>query len=287
MVGGGPAGLAAAELLKRYGHSVTIYEELPVQGGTAWYGIPDYHLPKDVLQYEASRVAGMGIEVRTGVKVGRDLSLGDLRSDYDAVLVATGAKDVSKFDTPGADLRGVFDGYRFLEDVFVGGVERYLEAPTYGLGKRVLVIGGGDSALDCARTALRLTRGEVTIVYRRTEAEMPVDEILIEEGKEEGLKLRFLLAPKAYVGTGGKVTKATMSVMKLGEVDSSGRRSPVPTGETIDLECDSVIVAIGRGPNSFLQKRAALTTSQTVWYHQKNGTPPHSGFTTLYVGIAK
>ena len=260
VVGGGPAGLAAAELLKRYGHSVTIYEELPVLGGTAWYGIPDYHLPKDVLQYEASRVAGMGIEVRTGVKVGRDLSLGDLRSDYDAVLVATGAKDVSKFDTPGADLRGVFDGYRFLEDVFVGGVERYLEAPTYGLGKRVLVIGGGDSALDCARTALRLTRGEVTIVYRRTEAEMPVDEILIEEGKEEGLKLRFLLAPKAYVGTGGKVTKATMSVMKLGEVDSSGRRSPVPTGETIDLECDSVIVAIGRGPNSFLQKRAGIQT---------------------------
>ena len=260
VVGGGPAGLAAAELLKRYGHSVTIYEELPVLGGTAWYGIPDYHLPKDVLQYEASRVAGMGIEVRTGVKVGRDLSLGDLRSDYDAVLVATGAKDVSKFDTPGADLRGVFDGYRFLEDVFVGGVERYLEAPTNGLGKRVLVIGGGDSAQDCARTALRLTRGEVTIVYRRTEAEMPVDEILIEEGKEEGLKLRFLLAPKAYVGTGGKVTKATMSVMKLGEVDSSGRRSPVPTGETIDLECDSVIVAIGRGPNSFLQKRAGIQT---------------------------
>lgn len=260
VVGGGPAGLAGAELLKRYGHSVTIYEELPVLGGTAWYGIPDYHLPKDVLQYEASRVVGMGIEVRPGVKVGTDLSLSDLRSDYDAVLIATGAKDVSKFDTPGADLRGVYDGYRFLEDVFVGGVEKYLEAPTYNLGKRILVIGGGDSALDCARTALRLTRGDVTIVYRRTEAEMPVDEILVEEGKEEGLKLKFLLAPKAYAGTDGKVTKATMSVMKLGEVDSSGRRSPVPTGETIDMDCDSVIIAIGRGPNSFLQRKAGLRT---------------------------
>ncbi|MDG7008166.1 MAG: NAD(P)-dependent oxidoreductase [Nitrososphaerota archaeon] len=258
VVGGGPAGLAAAELLTRYGHSVTIYEELPVLGGTAWYGIPDYHLPKDVLQYEASRIVGMGVEVKSGVKVGRDLELSDLRSDYDAVLIATGAKDVSKFDTPGADLRGVYDGYRFLEDVFVGGVERYLEAPTYSLGKRVLVIGGGDSALDCARTALRLTGGEVTIVYRRTEAEMPVDEILIDEGKEEGLRLRFLLAPKAYDGKDGKVVRATMSVMKLGDVDSSGRRSPVPTGETVDLECDSVIIAIGRGPNSFLQRKAGI-----------------------------
>ena len=258
IVGGGPAGLAAAELLRRYGHAVSIYEELPVLGGTAWYGIPDYHLAKDVLQYEASRIVGMGVEVKNGVRVGADVALDDLRTDYDAVLVATGAKDVSKFDTPGSDLKGVYDGYRFLEDVFVRGVSEYLRNPTYALGKRVLVIGGGDSALDCARTALRLTKGDVTIVYRRTEKEMPVDEILVEEGKEEGLRLRFLLAPKAYVGKDGRVAKATMSVMKLGEVDSSGRRSPVPTGETLDMECDSVIIAIGRGPNSFLQKKAGM-----------------------------
>ena len=258
IVGGGPAGLAAAELLRRYGHSVTIYETLSVLGGTAWYGIPDYHLPKDVLQYEAARIVGMGVGVRTGVRVGTGVTLDELRSDHDAVLVATGAKDVSKFDTPGSALGGVYDGYRFLEDVFVRGVQKYLENPTYDLGKRVLVIGGGDSALDCARTALRLTKGDVTIVYRRTEAEMPVDEILIEEGKEEGLRLNFLLAPKAYVGKDGRVVKATMSVMKLGEVDSSGRRSPVPTGETVDMECDTVIIAKGRGPNSFHQKQAGI-----------------------------
>ena len=261
IVGGGPAGLAAAELLRRYGHSVTIYEELPVLGGTAWYGIPDYHLPKDVLQYEASRVVSMGVHIRTGVKIGKDISLYDLGSDHDALLIATGAKDVSKFDTPGSDLKGVYDGYKFLEDVFAGGIEKYLEHPTYDLGKRVLVIGGGDSALDCARTALRLTGGEVTIVYRRTEVEMPVDEILIEEGKEEGLNLKFLLAPKAYVGEGGKVAKTNMTVMKLGDMDASGRRSPVPTGETIDMPCDSVIVAIGRGPNTFLQKATGMATA--------------------------
>ena len=260
VVGGGPAGLAAAELLTRYGHEVTIFEELPVLGGTAWYGIPDYHLPKDVLRYEAERIVGMGVRTRTGVKIGRDVAFDELRSDYDAVLVATGAKDVSKFETPGSDLKGVYDGYQFLEDVFVHGVEAYLQNPKYILGRRVLVIGGGDSALDCARTALRLTGGEVTIVYRRTEAEMPVDEVLIEEGKEEGVHLKFLMAPREYVGGGGRLARTTMTVMKLGEVDASGRRSPVPTGETIDVECDSVIVAIGRGPSTFLQKKAGIKT---------------------------
>jgi glutamate synthase (NADPH) small chain len=275
VVGGGPSGLAAAELLTRYGHSVTLYEELPVLGGTAWYGIPDYHLSKDVLQYEAKRILGMGVKTKTGVRVGKDVSLTDLRAEYDAVLIATGAKDISKFDTPGSDLKGVYDGYRFLEDVFGRGLPGYLKHPTYDLGRRILVIGGGNSALDCARTALRLTGGEVTIVYRRTEAEMPVDKILVEEGKEEGLRLKFLLAPAEYQGEGGRLVRATMTVMKLGELDASGRRSPVPTGETIEMECDSVLIAIGRGPNSFLPKQAGLALGQ-----KKNIVVDRSGMTS-------
>jgi NADPH-dependent glutamate synthase beta subunit-like oxidoreductase len=260
VIGGGPAGLAGAELLRRYGHSVTILEELPVLGGTAWYGIPDYHLPKDVLQYEAGRIVEMGVETRMGVKVGRDVTLDELYSEFDAILITTGSKDVSKVETPGADLGGVYDGYRLLEDVFVSGVANYLAHPKYDLGKEVLVIGGGDSALDCARTALRLTGGNVTIVYRRTEAEMPVDPILVEEGREEGLRIKFLMAPKRYNEENGRLTGVTMTVMKLGEPDAKGRRTPVPTEEETDLRCDSVIIAIGRGPNSFFQAQSGLRT---------------------------
>ncbi len=279
VIGGGPAGLAAAELLSRYGHEVAIYDELPVLGGTAWYGIPDYHLPKDVLKYEAERILAMGVQAKTGVKVGADISLDALRSEYDAVLVAAGAKDVSRFETPGSGLTGVYDGYRFLEDVFVAGVRRYLANPRYQLGKRILVIGGGNSALDCARTALRLSGGEVTMVYRRTEAEMPVDKILVEEGKEEGLRMMFLTAPKAYTGTGGRMTSVSMTVMKLGEVDSSGRRSPIPTRETVDIECDSVIVAIGRGPNAYLQRTAGIKSGP------KGGIVTDDRFMTSIPGV--
>ena len=264
IVGAGPAGLAAAELLRRYGHDVTIYEELPIAGGTAWYGIPDYHLPKDVLTYEIERIKGMGVEIRTGTRVGKDVTLSQLISEgSDAILIATGPKDVTKLDTPGMNLEGVIEGYRFLEDVYVRGVNAYLSHPTYDLGKNILVIGGGDSALDAARTALRLTGGMVTIVYRRTEKEMPADPFIVEEAKEEGIQIKFLTAPKSYNGTDGRMTSVTMNAMKLGDPDASGRRSPVIIpGADFEMRCDNVIVAVGRGPNSFLQKQWGLKTGK-------------------------
>jgi glutamate synthase (NADPH) small chain len=259
IVGAGPSGLAAADLLRRYGHSVTIYEELLIPGGTAWYGIPDYHLPKDVLLYEIEKIKGESAEIKTGIKVGRDISLTDLLSESDAVLITTGPKDVTKLNTPGIDLQGVYDGYGFLEDVYVNGVNDYLKKPKYDLGNEILVIGGGDSALDDARTAKRLTQGNVTIVYRRTESEMPADSIMIEEAREEGVQFKFLTDPKHYNGPNGKLTSATMDTMKLGEPDQSGRRSPEPMpGMEFEMKCTAVLLAVGRGPNSFLQKVAGL-----------------------------
>jgi NADPH-dependent glutamate synthase beta subunit-like oxidoreductase len=160
IIGSGPAGLAATELLRRYGHDVTVYEKLSTPGGTAWYGIPDYHLPKDVLLYEIERIKGMGIEIKTGVEVGKDsITLSHLRDENDAVLITTGSKDTVNVDTPEIDLNSIYDGYQFLESVFVNGMDNYIKSSNkYNLGKEVIVIGGGDSALDCARTALRLNR---------------------------------------------------------------------------------------------------------------------------------
>lgn len=260
IVGAGPSGLAAAALLRRYGHAVTIYEELNTPGGTAWYGIPDYHLPKDVLLYEVGRIKEMGIQVKTGMKVGRDIKLSELLSETsDAVLITTGSKDVVRLDTPGIDLAEVYDGYAFLMAVFGAGVENYLKKRSYDLGSDILVIGGGDTALDVARTSKRLTKGNVTIVYRRTESEMPADTIMVDEAKEEGINFIFLSDPKEFNGGGGKLVSATMNTMKLGEPDSTGRRSPEPiAGKEFVVNCSSVLLAVGRGPNSFLQIQAGL-----------------------------
>jgi glutamate synthase (NADPH/NADH) small chain len=259
VVGAGPAGIAAAELLLRYGHSVTVYEESQDLGGTAWYGIPDYHLPKAVLTYEAERIVAQGATVRRGVKVGRDISITALLSDSDVVLVATGSRDVKKLNTPGSDLDGVLDGYEFLREVYGDGLESYLKGRRRDLGQDILVVGGGDTALDCARTALRLTQGRVTILYRRDEKEMPADPIMVKEAQEEGVEFKFLSDPSKYLGDGGKLAGATLQAMQLGAADATGRKHPEPIpGETDDVKCDSVILAVGRGPDSFLVKKEGL-----------------------------
>jgi glutamate synthase (NADPH) small chain len=259
IVGAGPCGLAAASLLRRYGHAVVVYDELPFPGGTALYGVPDYHLPKDSLAYEIERIRGLGVDIKTGVKVGKDVTLSELLSEHDAVLVATGCKDTSKLDTPGVDLRGVLDGYKFVEDVYLHGVAKYLKKRKYTLGKEIVVIGGGDSALDAARTALRLSQGNVTIAYRRTEKEMPADPIMVDEAKEEGVRFSFLTGVKKFNGRGGRLVSVTTTKMKLGEPDETGRKKPEAiAGSESDVNCTAVLLAVGRGPNSFLQKKENL-----------------------------
>ncbi|MDA4130269.1 MAG: NAD(P)-dependent oxidoreductase [Thaumarchaeota archaeon] len=261
IIGAGPTGLAAASLLRRYGHAVTIYEELPYSGGTPKYGIPDYHLPKEILQYEIERIQGEKVEINTGVRVGQDVTLDDLFSEgSDAILITTGSKDVNKLGTPGIDLAGVYDGYGFLQDVFGKGVENYPRNPKYELGNDVLVIGAGDTALDDARVAKRLTHGgNVTIVYRRSESEANSDPIMVDEAKEEGIEFQFLTNPKQYNGKDGKLVSTTMDTMQLGEPDSTGRKTPesIP-GMEFEMKCSAVLLAVGRGPNSFLQKNEGL-----------------------------
>jgi NADPH-dependent glutamate synthase beta subunit-like oxidoreductase len=178
------------------------------------------------LLYEIDRIKGMDIEIKTGVKVGKDITLSQLVDNgNDAILIATGSKDTVKLDTPGIDLNGIYDGYQFLESVYVNGVDNYLKNNNsddnsnnkYRLGREVVVIGGGDTALDCARTALRLTKGNITIVYRRTENDMPADPMMLEEAKEEGVKFKFLAEPKSYQGdSNGYVVTTTMNSMRLG-----------------------------------------------------------------------
>jgi glutamate synthase (NADPH/NADH) small chain len=261
VVGSGPAGIAAAELLRRYGHQTVVYEALEVPGGTAWYGIPDYHLPKDVLMHEIEKVKEMGVEINTGTLVGKDVTLSNLLDENDAVLVATGSRDTRRLDIPGSDLGGVINGYEFLERVFSSGIDTYAKKPGYDLGNDIVVVGGGDSALDSARTALRLTHGSgnVVVAYRRAEEDMPADPIMIEEAKEEGVKFRFLAQPKFFEGSNGRLSAVVMDSMKLGDPDQSGRQHPEPVpGKEFNMQCSSTLLAIGRGPDSFLQKKARL-----------------------------
>jgi glutamate synthase (NADPH/NADH) small chain len=260
VIGAGPSGVAAADLLKRYGHQVVVYEALPTPGGTAWYGIPDYHLPKDVLLHEIDKVREMGVEIKTNVTIGKDITLTELLDQNDAALITTGSRDVQRLNLPGSDLAGVINGYEFLETVFVNGVDNYVRNAKYDLGNNIIVVGGGDTALDCARTALRLTkgRGNVTIAYRRAEEDMPADPIMIEQAKEEGVKFRFLAQPESFEGS-SHISAVVMDSMQLGKPDQSGRRHPeaIP-GREFKMQCSAVLLAVGRGPDSFLQKKAGL-----------------------------
>jgi glutamate synthase (NADPH/NADH) small chain len=266
VIGAGPAGLAGSALLRRYGHQVTIYEAANVPGGTAWYGVPDYHLPKDVLLDEIEKIKAMGVSIRTGIAVGKDITLSELLEDNDAIMITTGSYDAANLDVPGINLKGVISGYDFLRSVYADGVGNYLKNPKYNLGTEIVVIGGGDTSLDCARTALRLTngKGNVTVLCRQSEADLHVDPIMLDEAKEEGVKFRFLVQARSFQGgSNGHVIAAMVDSMRMGAPDRSGRRSleVVPNSE-IKIPCSTMLIAIGRGPNSFLQKKAGIKTGK-------------------------
>ena len=243
IVGAGPAGLSAAYDLVRKGYGVTVYEALPVAGGMLAVGIPAYRLPKDVLQKEIDYIKALGVEIKLNTPIGRDgaPSLEDLRQSYDAVFLAVGAHRSRKLNIPGEALPGVIHSTDFLRALNLG--------QEVELGKRVAVIGGGNAAVDAARSAIRLG-SEVTIVYRRSRVEMPAIPAEVDAAAEEGVKLHFLAAPVRILSEDGRVTAMECIRMELGEPDESGRRRPVPIpGSEFTIEVDTVIVSIGQKPD--------------------------------------
>ena len=239
IIGGGPAGLTAAYYLAIMGHSVTVYDMMEKMGGMLRYGIPQYRLPKDVLDREIAIIEKTGVNLVNNVKLGKDFTIKSLKAENDAVIVAVGAWKSSSMRTPGEDLEGVYGGIDFLRGVIKG------NAPE--IGEKVVICGGGNTAMDACRTAVRLGAKEVYVVYRRTRNEMPADKLEIDEAEEEGVIYKFLTNPLSFNGENGKVKSITLQIMELGEPDASGRRRPVPVeGKTEEIEVDSVILAIGQ-----------------------------------------
>ncbi len=240
VVGAGPAGLSCAYHLVRRGYQVTIFEAFPKPGGMLRYGIPTYRLPREVLDAEIQRIVDLGAELKCNFVVGKDISLEQLRQEYQAVFVGIGAQKGIKLRVPGEDAPNVFSGTDFLNAVNRG------EAPV--IGDKVIVIGGGDTAIDAARVSKRLG-ADVTLLYRRTRAEMPAVKSEIEGALEEGVRIEFLAAPVEILQRDGQAVAMRCIRMQLGEPDSSGRPRPVPQpGSEFEAEASSIIAAISQEP---------------------------------------
>jgi formate dehydrogenase major subunit len=242
VVGGGPAGLSCANTLALRGHGVTVFEALPKLGGMLRYGIPEYRLPRAELDAEVGEILRLGVEVRTGVQLGRDFTLRDLREreGFDAVFLGVGAPRSKRLEVPGEEgVTGVESALDFLRRAELKGHDV--------LRGRVAVVGGGNSAIDAARTALRCGAETVVILYRRTRAEMPAHPEEVEAAEREGVRLELLVAPLAVLSEGGRLTGLRCVRMRLGEPDASGRRKPIPVpGSEFDYACDRLFTAIGQ-----------------------------------------
>lgn len=263
VVGAGPAGLTCAYFLARQGHKVTIFEAMPSPGGMLRYGIPQYRLPKDMLDEEINLILKMGVEIKYNTKIGKDLSLAYLKDQYDAVFLGVGAWQSSEMRCKGEDMGGVLGGIDFLREATLN--------RNVDLGKKVVVVGGGNTAMDVARTAVRLGAEKVSVLYRRTREEMPAEDIEIEEAEEEGVEFVYLVAPVEIMGDGNKATSIKCQRMRLGEPDASGRRKPEPIpGEEVVFEADTIIGAIGQRVNARDIQGLNLTKSGTI--EVKEGT---------------
>ena len=254
MVGSGPGGLTCAYYLALEGYKVTIFESLPVAGGMLAIGVPEFRLPKDILEYEVNRIKKLGIEIKTNTTIGKDIPLEKLKEDYKAVFIAIGAHKGLKMRIPNEDAEGVLDAVEFLRDYNLGKEVK--------LGEKVIVVGGGNSAIDAARVAKRLGK-DTSILYRRTRIEMPAIESEIDEALLEGIDIQFLAAPVKVLSENGKINGIECIRMKLSDMDESGRRRPVPIeGSEYKIDVDTLILAISQEPDiSLLVEENGLKVS--------------------------
>jgi formate dehydrogenase beta subunit len=242
IVGAGPAGITCAYHLARNGHEVTIYEALDEPGGMSAVGIPDYRLPRNILQDEVQQIQKMGVSINYGQTIGNDLTLSQLENEFDAVFMGVGAQDSTKIGIEGEDqeYEGFIPGLAYLREVNSGG-------DPYPQGKKVAVIGGGNVAIDCVRSSLRTDKEDIYLVYRRTRNEMPADEVEIHDAEEEQVQFHFLTAPVRILAEAGKVVGLECIKMELSDPDDSGRPRPVPVeGSEFVFDCDTIISAIGQ-----------------------------------------
>jgi len=271
VVGSGPAGLTAAFYLAKLGHNVTVFEALPQTGGMLRVGIPAYRLPREILDSEIKEIEDVGVKIKTSIKIESLDSL--LQQGYNAVFLGLGAHKGTKMGVEGEDSPGVIDGVTFLRQTSLGEKVK--------IGKKIAIIGGGNAAIDCSRTALRLGATEVSIIYRRTRDEMPAAHEEIEEALHEGVKITFLAAPNRITVKSGRLFLECLK-MKLGEPDASGRRRPVPIpGSEYTTEFDNIIASIGQAPEVPAQLGVKLGRGDVITADKKTLATSRQG---VYAG---
>lgn len=271
IVGSGPAGLTCANDLRLMGFSVTIFEALPVLGGMLRVGIPEFRLPREILQMEIEAIRQLGVEMKTDRLFCFDGDGNILkRSGFDAIFLSTGAHLSSKLDIPGESLRGVYPGVEFLREINLG--------KEVALGKKVAIIGGGNVAVDVARSSLRLGAKRVDLYYRRSRREMPAIPEEVDEAIREGIKIHLLTTPVRMIGRGGKAIGMECIRMRLGEPDEKGRRKPIPIeGSNFKVDAETIISAIGQRVDSKPLKGLEINPDGTIWVDPETGQTSKKG----------
>lgn len=289
VIGSGCAGMTAACDLRKAGHDVEVFEALHELGGVLRYGIPPFRLPRTILDKEINNLEKMGVIFHKNVVVGKSITLEQLKEDgFDAIFICSGAGLPKMLNVEGENLNGVFSANEFLTRVNLMHAGQENSTTPLRVGKKAAIFGGGNVAMDAARTAVRVGFDEVYIIYRRTEKELPARLEEIRHAKEEGIIFKFLYAPKAILGENGYVKGVELEIMELGEPDESGRRRPISTGKTEIMDLDTVIVALGTGPNPIIQRSAQAEGMDIVTdkkgYIVVDGETRCTNIPTVYAG---